>query len=288
VPAPLPFLPTLSAPAPAPAFVAVLPGALSLQPMPSPAPAPVFNSLTLSDSALTAHPRAQAVAVATVESAAPGSPPTACNDCSALQVRELVATADGVHLRFNQRVDLTRLLRASGENGTGSPATNATFVLLKDGVPVPGVLVPDPDGEGFVFIAQGGVLPPGDYRVLLRAAADGVLTPQGATLDGDFDGRAGGDYRARLSVPGSRPVVSLDTGEVGAGKLTVSDAQAEDAAALWLAAALPFALPLVLRRNASAAGDDVARVPPRWLATWLCQRKPASRLAVHNDWRIRL
>ena len=182
---------------------------------------PVFSVLVIDQSA---HPFAQALGFAVAEcpaavpapsdllsadpmaaplsgqaAAAAGRPPT-------LQVRAVMVTGAGLHVRFNQAFATRALLAGDG--------VRSHLEVLRDNVAVHGRVVLDPDAEGFVFIADGVLLPDGAYTVRLRSGANGFTRPDGEALDGDCDGRAGGDYRGRFNVTGASLRLSLnDTGE---------------------------------------------------------------------------
>lgn len=123
-----------------------------------------------------------------------------------LQVRMVLVTEHGLHVRFNQAIDPSRL-DARG------------LVVLRGDVPLAGRLLPDPDGEGFRFVTDSELLP-GEYRVLLRAESGAFVLPGGEPLDGDRDGRAGGDFRGRVTVH-APDVLSLVGGWGGALSLAL-------------------------------------------------------------------
>jgi hypothetical protein len=114
---------------------------------------------------------------------------------AALQVLGVVATDRGVWIRFTTPLDVARLSAAG-------------VVLMRDGQPVAGRLVPDGDGMGVRFESQEG-LSRGDYRLMLRGSA--FVTPDGAALDGSYSGRAGSDYEGLFSIaaPGALSDASL-------------------------------------------------------------------------------
>ena len=160
----------------------------------------------------TAHPYTQAIGFATVDSNASGSvlrpesmatlldsPPA--DAAVALQVRAVVVTGNGLRVRFNQAVDVRAL--AAGDADTH-------IVVQRDSRPVKGRIVVDADGQGFVFVAEGGLLPDGSYTV--RLPSRGAAKPGGEALDGDYDGKAGGDYRGRFTVTGAAQRLSLGLG----------------------------------------------------------------------------
>ena len=167
---------------------------------------------------LSAHPYSQATGFGDAQGMASGSthggsgidnveallqahPPGAGSTAERnLQVRGVVVTGGSVRVRFNQAIDLGRLERHVDAAGA---MRSAQVLVLRNGEPVRGMIVPDPDGAGFSFVPEaGGPLPAGDYQLLLRSRADGFVNLRGQLLDGDYDGQAGGDYRARFKVQG--------------------------------------------------------------------------------------
>jgi hypothetical protein len=113
-----------------------------------------------------------------------------------LQVGVVALSGGGFKLRFNQAVDLGRV--------SGSQSTNLSRMLVveRDGQVLPGTVVLDPDGRGLSFLPQGGPLRDGSYTVRLLSGDTGWATPDGRALDGDHDGRPGGDYLGRFTVLG--------------------------------------------------------------------------------------
>jgi hypothetical protein len=170
--------------------------------------------MTVGLSEQSAHPYSQALSFAVAEGTAAGnlaggpltaqamnqlveSQPTAAGANRTLQVKGVAVTGGSVRVRFNQPVDLGRL--ATQSDASGALRSTQVVVLRGDRV-VPGMLIPDPDGAGFSFIPDGGPLLRGEYTLLLRSSADGFVNARGELLDGDYDNRAGGDYRARFKV----------------------------------------------------------------------------------------
>jgi hypothetical protein len=174
---------------------------------------------------LSAHPFSQTTGFAVVESTASSavpppvlnaqamnalieSQPTAAGTGRPLQVLGVAVTGAAVRVRFNQPVDLGRLAKqADPAGGMRSPAV----VVMRGDQVVRGVLLPDPDGAGFSFLPESGVLLRGEYTVLLRSRADGFVNARGELLDGDYDNRAGGDYRARFTVEASPALLATGT-----------------------------------------------------------------------------
>ena len=171
---------------------------------------PGFSSdgMSVSITPYSAHPYVQAIGFAVVEGRAGQvaggtltgeqmaalleSSPTAAGPADALQVRSVIVTASGVHVRFNQPFD-SRVLLAGG--------AERLPITLKQGERVlGGRVVMDPDGEGFAFLVDGGLLPDGSYTVRLSSGAGGFAKPNGEALDGEYDGKAGGDYLGRFDV----------------------------------------------------------------------------------------
>jgi VCBS repeat-containing protein/YD repeat-containing protein len=168
----------------------------------------LFGADAASAYALTSvHPFAQVTSLVTVDSNASGAAlesetlatllgsDAPSHPSSLLQVRAVIVTGGGLRVRLNQAVDVRAL--AAGDVDTH-------ITVLRGDQPVKGRIQIDPDGLGFAFIAEGGVLPAGNYTVRLRAS--GVVRPGGQALDGDYDGKAGGDYRGRFTV-GAHPLL---------------------------------------------------------------------------------
>jgi hypothetical protein len=167
----------------------------------------------------TAHPHSQPIGFAVVESVPtnltlpPGpltaeamaalieSAPTAAGQPPTLHVRSAVSTGGGLRVRFSQELSIAALV---GTARSGEPLRSGDVVVLRNGVPVQGQLVLDPDGEGFLFMPEGGILRDGEYSLTLRTGNGSFVSRSGQVLDGDHDGRPGGDFRARFIV--SRPV----------------------------------------------------------------------------------
>ena len=156
----------------------------------------------------TAHPYGQALGFAVADGSGPGGSggtpltvdqmialldthPPAAGTPAVLQVRGVLFTGNALRVRFNHAIDARAL--ASGD-------VAARIVVLRDNQPVKGRLVADPDGEGFAFVAEQALLPEGSYTVLLKSGRGGIARADGDALDGDFDGRAGGDYKARFNL----------------------------------------------------------------------------------------
>jgi hypothetical protein len=173
----------------------------------------------------SAHPYSQTTGFAVVESAVGSavppavlnaqamnelieSQPTAAGPGRPLQVAGVAVTGASVRVRFNQAVDLGRLAKqVDPGGGLRSPAV----VLMRGDQVVRGVMLPDPDGAGFSFLPESGVLQRGEYTVLLRSRADGFVNARGELLDGDYDNRAGGDYRARFTVESAPALLATAT-----------------------------------------------------------------------------
>jgi hypothetical protein len=275
------------------------------------------NGLSVTFTELSAHPHSQVVGFAKPEVAPPqGSGPAlsaqAMNDLLqtqptgagplALQVRGVAVTGGSLRVRFNQPIDLARL--ATVVDAAGAMRSTQVVVTRGDRA-IPGLLMPDPDAMGFRFVPDGGPLPAGDYAIHLRSRGNGFVNQRGELLDGDYDGAAGGDYRARFQVEGVSLRGSLPELPAGAQR-----AEAEADAVPWdtllggaggvsmLMAGLLPALGAPRRRGAwpaeppprlrqerdqPAGAQPLQRPQAAWLAGWLNTQPPSG-----NDWRIRL
>lgn len=154
-------------------------------------------SVTMTDQSV--HPFTQSLGFAVAEGA-----PASSGQSTSLQALSVSVTGAGLRVRFNQSFDVQRLL-AAGDLGSH-------IVVMRDQLPVKGRIVVDPDGEGFTFIVEGALLPEGAYTVRLRSGPEGFAKPNGDALDGDYDGKPGGDYRGRFNV-----AYTLRPGLIGSG-----------------------------------------------------------------------
>ncbi|WP_373684650.1 cadherin-like domain-containing protein [Ramlibacter montanisoli] len=159
----------------------------------------------------SAHPQVQALGLATLLSvpASAGLPPGPVSAQSmsrvleraaqaqgrkaVLHVQEAIVTGGSLHLRFSEALDL----------GHGVPWSLALqrgdLVVTRDGRVLGGEVVLDPDGQGLMFLPEGGWTGDSEYTLMLRGA--GFVGATGDALDGDHDGRPGGDFRARFRGP---------------------------------------------------------------------------------------
>jgi hypothetical protein len=193
-----------------------------------------------------------------------------------LQVSTVIVSGGGLRVRFNQVIDLTRL---GGAGGGGVHEAGSLFVLVRGSDAVPGALVVDPDGRGVLFIPGGGPLADGVYTLRLSSGASGWATPTGNALDGDRDGRAGGDYLARFTIAGGALRVAAAEDADDAATALAADWTAQQLArgdgidpALWTAltggigglislAFAPLARPRPVRRGRrTVPADDEVRV----------------------------
>jgi hypothetical protein len=268
---------------------------------------------------LSAHPHSQVIGFARPEVAPSqaGGPvltaqsmnelletqPTGAGAATALQVRAVAITGGSLRVRFNQPIDLARLATVVDASGA---MRSGQVVVMRGDREIPGLLLPDPDGMGLRFVPDGGPLPAGEYSLRLGSAANGFANGRGELLDGDFDGAAGGDYRARFSVegvallkaaaevPAAEPQSSAHEAAVPASALTTLLGGVGGVSMLM--AGLAPALPMRRQRGLPAAqdirvrsqGGAAAPAAPvqrsaAWLADWLDSRSERS-----NDWRIRL
>jgi len=177
-----------------------------------------FATPSVAGTGQTAHPFTQVMGFAVVESAPAasgvGGPRTpdrvaALLDSESasvlptapLQVRGVTVSGSGLHVRFNQAFDGRSLL---ADGGLGSHV-----VVMRDKLAIRGRVVLDADGEGFVFMADTALLPEGAYTFRLLSGRGGFAKPDGEPLDGNYDGRAGGDFLGSFNVLNSAMGLSL-------------------------------------------------------------------------------
>ena len=124
-----------------------------------------------------------------------------------MQVTSLTATDSGFVAELNREFE-TSVLNLYDQHG--QPALSDVTFMGDTVGPVPGSVVIDPTSRQVSFIKTGGVLEPDTYTVTLRSADDGFRDTDGALLDGDGDGLAGGDYVFTFSVAAdTAPVLSI-------------------------------------------------------------------------------
>jgi hypothetical protein len=209
---------------------------------------------------------------------------------AALQVRNVVLTDRGLRVRFNQAID-ARKLQPEG------------LVVMRGDEQVRGVLVPDPDGEGFRFESASGAMEPGEYRVMLKAESGAFITPDGLRLDGDGDGISGGDFRGQARV-GKATARGEERPDSGAAEPDALDPAARN---LLVNGGLGGALSLALgqsslsgrgrtaRRRTLADALEPVRLRERTdeefdfaIQTGLPAADTSAAAALVNNWEIRL
>ena len=114
-----------------------------------------------------------------------------------LWVERFVPLLNGFAVRFNDRFDTHDI--ESDEPGASAGSSPDIVVTGPDGKPVRGTIVIDVDGKGFSFMQVSNTLPPGAYQITLRSGVDGFHSFFG-NLDGDRDGRPGGDYKQHFEI----------------------------------------------------------------------------------------
>jgi hypothetical protein len=215
-----------------------------------------------------------------------------------LQISSMVATERGLRVRFNQALSAAALQAQS--------ASGSALQLMRGDQAVPGTLVIDPDGEGLRFDTDTGALPAGEYRVLLRSDSGAFVTPEGARLDGDYDGRAGGNYQGRFTVPVSARLGAAEANGELSYEAQASQNYADIFAALsggWGGAMSAALGPLAntRRRRGRATSDQAVRVDgldrlhtddlgfavQSVVPTALAAQTGRTRASA-NDWEIRL
>ncbi len=118
-----------------------------------------------------------------------------------LRVTSFAPTDSGFRVAFDQALAVSKL-NLHGEAGQPAGAPDVELVGTTTGR-VRGSLVLDKDGQGFVFVRTGGVLPPDTYTLTVRSGANGAQSYFGGWLDGNGDGTSGDDYRTTFTVRAS-------------------------------------------------------------------------------------
>ncbi len=120
-----------------------------------------------------------------------------------LQVVQLTPTSEGFVVRFSRPISQVELNLYDSEGIFGPPDLS----LVGAEGEIRGSLLPDEDGYTFTFIATGGRLSAGTYRLTLRSGVNAFADAMGEVLDGDGDGTAGGDYTGVFTVLATNTVV---------------------------------------------------------------------------------
>jgi len=112
-----------------------------------------------------------------------------------LVVTSFQAQAWGFAVRFNDVIDQSTL----NLYGAGTPAADVVVTGALSGQ-VKGSVVIDPDGKGLTFVRTGAQFAADSYTVVIRGADDALVNARRGALDGDANGKAGGNYSASFSV----------------------------------------------------------------------------------------
>ncbi|MCU0870437.1 MAG: S8 family serine peptidase, partial [Burkholderiales bacterium] len=165
-----------------------------------------------------------------------------------LQVASFTPDASGFSVRFNHALGTTESLDVFATRiGAVIRTADVDVREVATGRSVAGSVIVDADARGLRFVRTGGALPAGELRMTLAGRAGGVVDTNGAALDGDADGTAGGDaVRTWRTGTGVGAMLSLADAVRGPGQsIAVPNAAA---AAAGLAHAWP------IRVDAGAAG----------------------------------
>jgi len=134
-----------------------------------------------------------AVALWPLQGPARSSPPP-----PVLRLVALEPTQSGFTARFNTTLDPGVLNLYAGPD---APDEEPDLVLLDGkGRELRGSCLWDPSRNTLRFIKTGLPLQPGRYTLIFSSRADGFVDSNGGLLDGDGDGRPGGDLVARFAV----------------------------------------------------------------------------------------
>jgi hypothetical protein len=115
-----------------------------------------------------------------------------------LQVSSLLPTTTGVVVNFNREIDHTTLNLYDVQGGTFG-AADITLVGATVGA-IRGSAIVDPNSRQITFVTTSGHLPPDNYTVFVRSAANGLRDLDGGLLDGDANGTAGGSFTSSFTV----------------------------------------------------------------------------------------
>lgn len=112
-------------------------------------------------------------------------------------VTGVITTTTGVIIDFSRDFDRSVLNLYDASNALGP----ADLVLTGDAAgPIRGSVVLDASNRRITFVATTGRLPPDNYTLTLRSAANGFRDTTLTLLDGDANGTPGGDYVTTFTV----------------------------------------------------------------------------------------
>jgi hypothetical protein len=214
--------------------------------------------------------------------------PTSAGERPALYVSSLFATAGGIHVRFNKALDLRALAHGAP---LAAGLVSRDIVVLLNGRELAGQLLLDPDGAGFLFVPDGGLLPDGEFEIVLRTDAGGFVSVDGEVLDGNVDGQPGSPFKARMTVkrPAALAEAQMPAVAEPAGIALAASGGIGGAAVLavgrWRRRSdedEDAAIRLRLEPGRVGTPDDAETPDAGWLAGWLDRPAPPV-----NRWRIK-
>ncbi|MCA9247260.1 MAG: CotH kinase family protein [Planctomycetales bacterium] len=130
--------------------------------------------------------------------AAEPSPGTFVDLVSTFQIFTADVLPTGVSLRLLRDPDLAKLNLYDGIDPTPD-LPDIELVGAQVGQ-VTGSLIWHSAKRTLEFVRTGAPLAPDDYTLLVRSKSDGLIGADGALLDGDRNGSAGGDYQFEFSI----------------------------------------------------------------------------------------
>ncbi len=138
-------------------------------------------------------------------------------DPLALVVTSITPTSSGVTIHFNKpfQPDVLNLYDAESA-GLGAPDLTLTGASTGQ---ILGSVIVAPGNDALTFIKTNGVLAPDTYTLTLRSASNGFKRPNEVLLDGDNDGKAGGNHVSTFQVlPSSGVTLSIPDFARGPGQ----------------------------------------------------------------------
>lgn len=141
---------------------------------------------------------ASGVVTATANLTEVGSGLAVVNVYPTFTVSSFTTTSTGVKIDFSSELDPATLNLYDLQGGTLGPAD----IVLQGATvgSIRGSAVVSSDKKRVTFVATNGTLPPDNYTLTLRSAADGFRDATQSLLDGDANGTAGGNYVRTFTV----------------------------------------------------------------------------------------